>query len=182
MPVKECITLHFGQAGCQVGLQLWELMCEEHDIAPDGTREADENTAADDPYNSFFAETAAGQHVPRCIMVDTDPSSREDILNSTHGKLFHPDNLLKYKQDARSNFFEGRSMSHTFKIKETVMDCLRKEVRRVPFFVPHLTAGKLRDNLSCPPSMKNTVQRPLPLSFSSHGEIISRRFLILCCR
>ena len=38
---KEVITVHLGQAGCQVGLQLWEQLCKEHQIDPDGTREAD---------------------------------------------------------------------------------------------------------------------------------------------
>ena len=62
-PVKEVVTLHIGQAGCQVGLQVWELMCEEHGILPDGTRDEIHGEAApDDPYNTFFAETAAGQH------------------------------------------------------------------------------------------------------------------------
>ena len=35
---KEVITVHLGQAGCQIGLQLWEQLCNEHGIEPDGTR------------------------------------------------------------------------------------------------------------------------------------------------
>lgn len=131
MPVKEVITIHCGQAGCGVGLSLWELLCQEHDISPDGTRaiETDDNVrSGEDPFNTFFAETAAGQHVPRTIFLDTDPSSREDALNSAHGKLFHPDNLLAWKQDSRSNFFEGRTACHEYKIKEATMDVIRKEV------------------------------------------------------
>lgn len=147
MPVKEVITVHCGQAGCQVGLQLWELLCEEHDISPDGTRDnvREKDGRMDDPLNSFFAETAAGQHVPRSVFVDTDPASKEDLHNSKHGKLFHPDTLLGYKQDCRSNFFEGRSASHQWKVKETVMDAVRREVDKCQslqgFFMFHAFGG-----------------------------------------
>lgn len=130
MPVKEVITIHCGQAGCGVGLSLWELLCEEHGISPAGTRDVDDDGArtSEDPFNTFFSETAAGQHVPRSIFLDTDPSSKEDALNSKHGKLFHPDNLLAWKQDSRSNFFEGRTACQEYKIKEATMDAIRKEV------------------------------------------------------
>ncbi|CAD7946593.1 unnamed protein product [Amoebophrya sp. A120] len=145
-PVKECITVHLGQAGCQVGLQVWELMCEEHGILPDGTRdEIHGESLPDDPLNSFFAETAAGQHVPRAVFMDTDPATRIDLLNASHGKTFHPDSLLAYKQDCRSNFFEGRSASNQYKIKESVMDAVRKEVDKCQslqgFFVFHSFGG-----------------------------------------
>ncbi|CAD7949526.1 unnamed protein product [Amoebophrya sp. A25] len=145
-PVKEVVTVHVGQAGCQVGLQVWELMCEEHGIQPDGTRDEIHGEAApDDPLSTFFAETAAGQHVPRSVFVDTDPATRVDVLNASHGKLFHPDNILAYKQDCRSNFFEGRSASNQFKIKESVMDAVRKEVDKCQslqgFFLFHSFGG-----------------------------------------
>ena len=86
MTVKEVITLHIGQAGCQTGLEVWELLCHEHEINADGTKEmvdGEELGSMDDPYNSFFQETAAGQHVPRSIFVDTDPSSKEDVSFDT---------------------------------------------------------------------------------------------------
>ena len=33
---RECISVHIGQAGCQIGNACWELYCLEHGIQPDG--------------------------------------------------------------------------------------------------------------------------------------------------
>eukprot|EP00747_Dinoflagellata_sp_TGD_P064012 gnl/TRDRNA2_/TRDRNA2_153703_c0_seq2.p1 gnl/TRDRNA2_/TRDRNA2_153703_c0~~gnl/TRDRNA2_/TRDRNA2_153703_c0_seq2.p1 ORF type:complete len:197 (-),score=10.32 gnl/TRDRNA2_/TRDRNA2_153703_c0_seq2:75-665(-) len=97
--VKECITIHIGQAGCQIGQSLWELFCIEHGIQPDGNNPSDTTHGdATDTYNTFFSETASGKHVPRSVFIDTDPSSKEDILSGKYGKLFHPDSLIGYKQ------------------------------------------------------------------------------------
>ena len=33
---RECISIHVGQAGVQIGNACWELYCLEHGIQPDG--------------------------------------------------------------------------------------------------------------------------------------------------
>merc|ERR1719209_99788 len=33
--MRECISIHVGQAGVQIGNACWELYCLEHDIQPD---------------------------------------------------------------------------------------------------------------------------------------------------
>uniref|UniRef100_A0A3B5AJ36 Tubulin/FtsZ GTPase domain-containing protein n=1 Tax=Stegastes partitus TaxID=144197 RepID=A0A3B5AJ36_9TELE len=33
---RECISIHVGQAGAQIGNACWELYCLEHGIQPDG--------------------------------------------------------------------------------------------------------------------------------------------------
>ncbi|CAF5210988.1 unnamed protein product, partial [Rotaria magnacalcarata] len=35
--MRECISIHVGQAGVQIGNACWELYCLEHGIEPDGT-------------------------------------------------------------------------------------------------------------------------------------------------
>ena len=35
--MRECISIHLGQAGIQTGNQCWELYCLEHGIQPDGS-------------------------------------------------------------------------------------------------------------------------------------------------
>eukprot|EP00913_Durusdinium_trenchii_P031852 g29830.t1 len=69
---------------------------------------------------SFFSDTHASpaQYVPRSIFVDTDPSTRDEMLTGPNQKLFHPESVLGYKQDCRNIFFEGRNMARTFQIKE----------------------------------------------------------------
>lgn len=149
--VKEVVTVHIGQAGCQVGLTVWELFCKEHDILPDGTR-ADLDTE-DDTYCSFFCETARGQHVPRSVFCDTDPSSRDDINSSDYKKLFHPENVLSYKQDCRSNFFDGRMAAKIYKIKDNIMDRIRLNVELCSnlqgFFVFHSFGGGTGTGIGC---------------------------------
>jgi len=144
---KECITIHIGQAGCQVGQKVWELLCHEHSIEPDGRKLDDTGPAgvADDPFNSFFSETSAGQHVPRAIFLDTDPRSKDKIRNSEYGHLFHPDCVIGYKQDCKNNFFEGRTMAKQFMIEDDMMNRVRIAVDNCTnlqgFFVFHSFGG-----------------------------------------
>jgi tubulin alpha len=64
--MRECISVHVGQAGCQMGNACWELYCLEHGIQPDGMIPSDKTTGViDDSFSTFFAETGAGKHVPR---------------------------------------------------------------------------------------------------------------------
>ena len=64
--MREVINIHVGQAGCQMGSAAWELFCLEHGIGPDGAMPTDTSFGvADDSFNTFFAETMAGKHVPR---------------------------------------------------------------------------------------------------------------------
>ena len=46
----------------------------EHGISPDGTMGADSVSATDDSFSTFFSSTGAGQHVPRAVMVDLEPT------------------------------------------------------------------------------------------------------------
>merc|ERR1712223_1335453 len=56
--MRECISIHVGQAGCQIGNACWELYCLEHGIQPDGTMPSDKSAGCgDDSFNTFFSET-----------------------------------------------------------------------------------------------------------------------------
>lgn len=72
---RECISVHIGQAGVQIGNACWELYCLEHGIQPDGQMPSNKTLGGgDDSFNTFFNETGAGKHVPRAVMVDLEPS------------------------------------------------------------------------------------------------------------
>ncbi|KAF0289492.1 Poly(A)-specific ribonuclease PARN [Amphibalanus amphitrite] len=72
---RECISIHVGQAGCQMGNACWELYCLEHGIQADGTIPSDKSAGVnDDSFSTFFLETGAGKHVPRAVFVDLEPS------------------------------------------------------------------------------------------------------------
>ena len=60
MSKKSVISLHSGQAGCQIGWELWTLYCTEHGINMDGTRNIDPEIASADEidnFTTFFYET-----------------------------------------------------------------------------------------------------------------------------
>merc|ERR1712200_310215 len=67
--MRECISVHIGQAGCQIGNACWELYCLEHGIQPDGHMPSDK-AFGDESFTTFFSETGAGKHVPRAEVVD----------------------------------------------------------------------------------------------------------------
>jgi hypothetical protein len=72
---RECISVHIGQAGVQMGNACWELYCLEHGIQPDGQMPSDKTIGGgDDSFNTFFSETGAGKHVPRAVFVDLEPT------------------------------------------------------------------------------------------------------------
>jgi len=72
--MREVISIHVGQAGVQMGNSCWELYCLEHGITPDGVIKEGSVAEKDDSFSTFFSSTGAGQHVPRAVMVDLEPS------------------------------------------------------------------------------------------------------------
>nr|CAD7194475.1 unnamed protein product [Timema douglasi] len=73
--MRECISIHVGQAGVQIGNACWELYCLEHGIQPDGQMPSDKMLGGgDDSFTTFFNETGTGKHVPRAVFVDLEPT------------------------------------------------------------------------------------------------------------
>lgn len=79
---RECLSIHIGQAGIQIGDACWELYCLEHGIQPDGVvlnsgkdqLESANLEHMDSSFNTFFCETRAGKHVPRALFMDLEPA------------------------------------------------------------------------------------------------------------
>ncbi|GLG99989.1 Tubulin gamma-1 chain, partial [Gryllus bimaculatus] len=83
---RECISIHIGQAGVQIGNACWELYCLEHGIQPDGQMPSDKTIGGgDDSFNTFFSETGAGKHVPRAVFVDLEPTVEDAANNYARG-------------------------------------------------------------------------------------------------
>jgi tubulin alpha len=104
--MRECISIHIGQAGVQIGNSCWELYCLEHGIAPDGTL-LQKDGPIDDSFSTFFSETGAGKHVPRAIFVDLEPTVIDEVRNGSYRKLYHPEQLITGKEDAANNYARG---------------------------------------------------------------------------
>ncbi|XP_012506124.1 PREDICTED: tubulin alpha-1B chain-like [Propithecus coquereli] len=106
--MSECISIHVGQAGVQIGYACWELYCLEHDIQPDGQMPSDKTIGeGDDSFNTFFSETGTSKHVPRAVFVDLEPTVIDEVRTGTYSQLFHPEQLITGKEDAANNYARG---------------------------------------------------------------------------
>ncbi|XP_067649370.1 tubulin alpha-1 chain-like [Haliotis asinina] len=105
--MRECISVHVGQAGVQMGNACWELYCLEHGIQPDGQMNEGAPGKTDESFSTFFSETGAGKHVPRAIFVDLEPTVVDEVRMGTYRQLFHPEQLITGKEDAANNYARG---------------------------------------------------------------------------
>jgi len=129
--MREIISIHVGQAGIQIGNACWELFCLEHGIQPDGHRltytgeDSQEYHDVDDAQITFFAETSASKYVPRCVMVDLEPTVIDEVRSGTYRQLFHPEQLISGREDAANNWARGH-FSVGREALDSTMDRLRK--------------------------------------------------------
>lgn len=121
---RECISIHIGQAGCQIGNSCWELYCLEHGIGMDGkivVNDQVDNTSV----NTFFTETGTDKYVPRAIMVDLEPTVIDEIRTGEYKSLFHPEQLITGKEDAANNYARGHYTAGKDVIR-SLQDSIRK--------------------------------------------------------
>merc|ERR1712158_191780 len=123
--MRECISIHVGQAGVQIGNACWELYCLEHGIQPDGQMPK-EGSIGDDSFTTFFQETGAGKHVPRAVFVDLEPSVVDEVRTGTYRQLFHPEQLINGKEDAANNYARGH-----YTIGKEMVDLVLDRVRKL---------------------------------------------------
>ncbi|XP_029510234.2 uncharacterized protein LOC115124879 [Oncorhynchus nerka] len=130
-PQRECISVHVGQAGVQMGNTCWELYCLEHGIQPDGQMPSDKLTGnLDDSFTTFFSATGTGKYVPRAIFVDLEPTVIDEVRTGTYRQLFHPEQLISGKEDAANNYARGHYTIGK-EIIDSVLDRIRKLVRMI---------------------------------------------------
>ncbi|PVD24169.1 hypothetical protein C0Q70_14639 [Pomacea canaliculata] len=124
---RECISIHVGQAGVQIGNACWELYCLEHGIHPNGHMEDLKAAMAnnDESFNTFFSETSMGKHVPRAVYVDLEPSVVDEVRTGPYRQLFHPEQLISGKEDAANNYARGHYTVGK-EIVDLVLDRIRK--------------------------------------------------------
>ena len=100
--MRECISVHVGQAGVQMGNACWELYCLEHGIQSDGQMPSNKMIGGgDDSFNTFFSEMGAVRHI------DLEPTLVDEVRTGTYCQLFHPEQLITGKEDAANNYACG---------------------------------------------------------------------------
>uniref|UniRef100_A0A0X3PUU5 Tubulin alpha chain n=2 Tax=Schistocephalus solidus TaxID=70667 RepID=A0A0X3PUU5_SCHSO len=103
--MREIVSLHIGQCGCQLGNAAWELYCAEHAITCEG--QAYEPPRECENIDSFFSVTGTGQYVPRSIYIDLEATVIDEVRVGRWRKLFHPDKMISGCEDAANNFARG---------------------------------------------------------------------------
>ncbi|KAG8138510.1 putative Tubulin alpha chain protein [Naja naja] len=135
---RECLSIHIGQAGVQMGNACWELYCLEHGIQADGTilgnqappKVVPETEQVDSSFETFFCETASGKHVPRAVFVDLEPTVIDEIRTGTYHSLFHPEQLISGKEDAANNYARGH-----YTIGKEIIDTVLGRIRKMASFL-----------------------------------------------
>jgi len=116
---RECISIHLGQAGAQLGSSCWELYCLEHGIQPNGMPVASSSSSSSTSNGSskkeddrsvegrqtFFSETSGGKLVPRALFVDMEPLVLNEIRK---GKTYF------YSRCCASALFESKVNNLSF--------------------------------------------------------------------
>jgi len=123
--MRECISIHVGQAGCQIGNACWELYCLEHGLKPNGSLEHGACEKTSESFSTFFSETSSGRHVPRAVFVDLEPTVVDEIRTGDYKSLYHPEQLITGKEDAANNYARGHYTVGR-EIIDNVLDRIRK--------------------------------------------------------
>ncbi|GAA37663.2 tubulin alpha, partial [Clonorchis sinensis] len=120
---REVLSIHVGQAGVQMGNAIWELYCAEHAIGLDG--QPTQAPLEQECQSTFFQQSPKGQHVPRALFIDLEPSVVDEIRVGPWRKLYHPDRLITGYEDAANNFARG-----FFTIGKLLIAPILSEIRR----------------------------------------------------
>ncbi|OCT58203.1 hypothetical protein XELAEV_18002532mg [Xenopus laevis] len=124
---RECISVHIGQAGLQIGNACWELFCLEHGIQPDGTfLDQPKLSSSADSFETFFSESSNGKRVPRVILVDLETTVVDEIRGGTYRHLFHPEHIITGKEDAANNYARGH-----YTIGKEIIDLVLDQIRKL---------------------------------------------------
>ncbi|VDO18788.1 unnamed protein product [Heligmosomoides polygyrus] len=125
---RECVSIHIGQAGAQIGNACWELYCLEHGINQSGFLEEslDQKKMSSQSLQAFYSESSNGKYVPRAIYIDLEPTVLDEIRHGPFSGLFHPDQIISGKEDAANNYARGHYTIGK-ELIDTVLERIRKQ-------------------------------------------------------
>uniref|UniRef100_A0A915E5Q8 Uncharacterized protein n=1 Tax=Ditylenchus dipsaci TaxID=166011 RepID=A0A915E5Q8_9BILA len=178
---RECVSIHIGQAGAQIGNACWELYGLEHNIQPDGfvDQEAMANKEADNNkhhqyFNTFYTESNNGKYVPRAIFIDLEPTVLDEIRTGPYKHLFHPEQLISGQEDAANNYARGHYTIGKEQI-DRVLERVRKQAESCSglqgFLVFHIEYGKkskLEFSIYPAPQVATAVVEPYNSILTTH--------------
>ncbi|KAM0685341.1 Tubulin beta chain (Beta tubulin), partial [Conglomerata obtusa] len=97
----------------------------EHGITPAGTYEGSSPSQLD-RISVYYNESSTGLYVPRCVLVDLEPGTMDNVRQGPLGSLFRPDNFIFGQSGAGNNWAKGH-YTEGAELIDNVMDVVRKE-------------------------------------------------------
>ncbi|XP_040578817.1 tubulin alpha-2 chain [Lepeophtheirus salmonis] len=127
--MRQCVSIHIGQAGCQIGEKCWQLFSLEHGIDEEGNvpPRSDNSPEGSRDLSTFYEISQTGKHVPRCLFLDLEPTVVDGIRSGPYRKLFNPMSIVHGREDAANNFARGHyTVGNQF--FDVAMDRIRRAV------------------------------------------------------
>lgn len=128
--MREIVHLQGGQCGNQIGAKFWEVISDEHGIAPDGSYIGEnilQTERAEVYYTTTKNDSRGGEkYVPRAVLVDLEPGTMDSIRCGPFGQIFKPDNFVFGQSGAGNNWAKGH-YTEGAELVDAVMDVVRRE-------------------------------------------------------
>ncbi|OMJ71615.1 hypothetical protein SteCoe_30109 [Stentor coeruleus] len=150
--MKEIISVSIGNAGTNVGLDYWELLCLEAGIDSQGKFNSLQQNLEPGNYK-FFSETSTQTYTPRALFIDTDPQIFS-ILNTK--PLFYPTYTISGTTSLRGNYAKGFSSKYYNNESISLIDASLESLRNIAensdnfegFIITHSVAGGTGSSLT----------------------------------
>ncbi|KAJ6231175.1 hypothetical protein M0813_06121 [Anaeramoeba flamelloides] len=123
--MREIITLHIGQAGCQMAPYLWDLYYADNMINPNGEKSSRKVKEEEFLESTVFFHEFENKYVPRSLLIDYDPKIKSSLNNNQFLDLFPKDHLIIGSASSSNNFSRGHYHSDN-NLVGAIKDQIRK--------------------------------------------------------
>jgi len=124
--MKELISIFVGQAGIQMCNPIWETLCKDNKLKNDGTHDSEQSLNYQIGINQSLFNEVKNHHIPRAIMVDTEPEVINEMKNSELRMLYNPNSYINGKESTSGISVRGQYTIGKEIIDET-LDKIRKQ-------------------------------------------------------
>jgi len=113
---SQVISFNIGQAGCNMGAQIWDLISYESGLDHEGNRTFDGAKRTDGiNISMLFSEKYEHGYTPRALFIDTEETNIDDLTTGTFKGLLLDEYMVAGKDSAggcfaRGKFFSGRQI------------------------------------------------------------------------
>ena len=125
--MREIVHIQGGQCGNQIGAKFWEVISDEQGIDPTGSNHGDSDLQLE-RIEVYYNETTGGRYVPRAVLMDLEPGTRDSVCAGPFGQLFWPNNFI-FEQSGAGNNLAKRHYTEGTELIDSVLDVVQKEAK-----------------------------------------------------